>query len=243
MIVMDRINNYLNNHDYNDNYYVLALFIRNNIEKISKYNTTELAKYSFTSQSTVSRFIKKLGYLNYSEFKDAVNEYLYDTLNFDDRRRLSTPLWIGIFQLLDYQINQDEIRKLSYTIKNYQNIYVTGLNFSCIMAEYFQACCHVFRKNINVLLEDEIIKELNKQDLLIVLTGSGNYFLKERGVVSRIKKCEAYKIMISVEMIEKSISDKFDRVLSLNLKVGDKNNHYVMMALIDLICDELRKSF
>lgn len=242
MVVMDRVNNYLNNHGKQDNYYTLAIFIRNHIESIPCYSTTELAKYSYTSQATVSRFTKRLGYANYVEFKDAINEYLHDTKYFDDRRILSLPLSTEIFKILNYDLNWNEIRRIGRIIREYQNVFITGLNFSYIMAEYFQMSCHVFRKNIDTIMVDSDFHDLGEHDLLIVLTGYGNYFIKERGSSSKIKKCKASKMIISIEKIDKKIEQIFDYIFNFNMKIGDKNNHYVMMAIIDLICDELRKS-
>jgi DNA-binding MurR/RpiR family transcriptional regulator len=69
LIVIDKLNNYINNHNSEDINYNIASFIVNNIESVPNYNITELSKLCFVSQATVSRFIKKLGYIDYNAFK------------------------------------------------------------------------------------------------------------------------------------------------------------------------------
>ncbi len=59
MIVIDKLNNYVNNHSSEDINYNIASFMINNIESISHYNITEISERCFVSQATVSRFIKK----------------------------------------------------------------------------------------------------------------------------------------------------------------------------------------
>lgn len=76
MIIIDKLNNYINNHNNEDINYNIASFIVNNIEIIPNYNITEVSKKCFVSQATVSRFIKKLGYVDYNSFKEECSLYI-----------------------------------------------------------------------------------------------------------------------------------------------------------------------
>lgn len=47
MLIVDKINNYLNSHGSKDSNYNIAMYIQNNIEEIPLLNTTQLAERSY----------------------------------------------------------------------------------------------------------------------------------------------------------------------------------------------------
>ncbi|MGF2052392.1 MULTISPECIES: MurR/RpiR family transcriptional regulator [Enterococcus] len=241
MLVMDLVNNYLNNTDYSDTNYTIAMFIKYNIEKIPRYSITELSQHSFVSQPTVSRFIRKLGFENYSEFRESCENYLSDSLNFNDRSRIATSVSSEIFHLLDYQIPDKYFQEISQLIVRHNKIVVSGLNYGYLMAQYFQMEAHAFRKPVDVLRNIKDIKEYEEDDLLIVLTTAGNYFFENRSFKTCLKKTKAKKLLITIQTLPNEIIDCFDYSYSFSINVGDSNSRYLLMSSIDHILDRVSK--
>ena len=57
---------------------MIAAYILENSEKVIHMSSRELARNTFTNATTIVRFVKKLGYSSYNDFK--IN-YLYDLKN------------------------------------------------------------------------------------------------------------------------------------------------------------------
>ncbi|MBM6842164.1 MurR/RpiR family transcriptional regulator [[Clostridium] spiroforme] len=57
---------------------IIAAYILENSEKVIHMSSRELARNTFTNATTIVRFVKKLGYSSYNDFK--IN-YLYDLKN------------------------------------------------------------------------------------------------------------------------------------------------------------------
>lgn len=112
MLIVDKINNYLNSHGSKDSNYNIAMYIQNNIEEIPLLNTTQLAERSYVSQATVSRFVRSLNYDTYSDFKDDIIRYLEDTATFDGK---DTGLLIHeeVFKLIGSHLDLQELTKIA----------------------------------------------------------------------------------------------------------------------------------
>lgn len=236
MIVIDKINNYLNNHDSKDTNYSIAMYIKNNIEYIPLLSTTQLSEASYVSQATVSRFIMKLGYNNYSEFKEEVIKYLGETADFI-KRDGNILAYKEMFKLFNCQLDLDKLFKIAHLISENRNVYVTGLNYCYFMSEYFQTECHHFRKVVDVIPEVSDINKLTNKDLLIVISTAGNYFFQNRLARKTLSESRAEKVLIGIESMGSSIENLFDHKLILNLNVGNTNNHYLIMAILDQLIE------
>lgn len=241
MLVVDKINNYINHYGSKDSNYSIAVYIQKNIEDIPFLNTTQLAEQSYVSQATVSRFIQKLGYITYGDFKDDIIRYLEDTSNFDGKDT-GTLIYKEIFNLLDYKIDLNELSKVANLITEYKNVYAIGINYCYFMSEYFQTECHNFRKVINVLSESSSFIKLEDTDLLIVISTSGNYFSQDTLVKSSLKGSKAKKLLIGINSMDRSIERLFDYNYIMRSNVGNKNSHYLLMAIMDYLIEMIKKN-
>ena len=241
MIVIDKLNNYINNHDSEDINYNIASFIVNNIEKAPYYNITELSKRCFVSQATVSRFIKKLGYIDYNDFKEECLIYIEQIKNNTDNNYTDINLLSQDLKLLYSKIDNIDINSIASIINSYDEIYISGLNYCYLMAQYFQMECHPFGKIIKVIGDNEEIQNIGSNSLLLVFTTTGIYFDSNRTVKEYIRNCKCEKLVISIRNLDNGIRKLFNKHLILDIDIGLKNSRYVMMALLDSIIEALKK--
>ena len=239
-MVIDKLNNYINNHNSEDINYNIASFIVNNIERTPYYNITELSKLCFVSQATVSRFIKKLGYADYNDFKEECLIYIEQIKNNIDNNYTDINLLNEDLKLLYSKIDHIDINNIASIINSYDKIYVSGLNYCYLMAQYFQMECYPFGKIVKVIGYNEEIQNIGSDSLLLIFTTTGNYFNKNRIVKEYIRNCKCEKLVISIRNLENGIIKLFNKNLILDMDIGVKNSRYIMMALLDNIIEELR---
>lgn len=242
MIVIDKLNNYINNHNSKDINYNIASFIVNNIESAPYYNITELSKLCFVSQATVSRFIKKLGYIDYNAFKEECLIYIEQVKNNIDNNYTDINLLSQDLKLLYSKIDYIGIKNIASIINSYDKIYISGLNYCYLMAQYFQMECHPFGKIVKVIEDNEEIQDIGSDSLLLIFTTSGNYFNRDRIIKEYIRNCKCKKLVISIRNLENGIRKLFNKHLILDIDIGVKNSRYVMMALLDNIIEELKNA-
>ena len=75
-MIDSKLNDILNSYDCNDSSYIISDFIKKNMKKIPVLSIGEVAKSCFVSKGQISKFVKKLGYESYPDFKDACIDYL-----------------------------------------------------------------------------------------------------------------------------------------------------------------------
>ena len=240
MIVIDKLNNYINNHNIEDINYNIASFIVNNIEKVPYYNITELSKLCFVSQATVSRFIKKLGYTNYNDFKEGCLIYIEQRKDNMDTNYTDINLLNKDLKVLYSKIDNIDISSIASIINSYDKIYVSGLNYCYLMAQYFQMECYPVGKIVKIIGYNEEIQNICSDSLLLIFTTTGNYFNKNRIVKEYIRNCKCEKLVISIKNLENEIRRLFNKNLILDMDIGIKNSRYIMMALLDNIIEELK---
>lgn len=242
MIVIDKLNNYINNHNSEDINYNIASFIVNNIKSIPEYNITELSKLCFVSQATVSRFIKKLGFIDYNDFKEECVTYIEKIKDNTNNNYTDINLLSQDLKLLWSKLNYITIKNIASIINSYDKVYISGLNYCYIMAQYFQMECYPFGKVIKVIEDNEEIQNIDSDSLLLILTTSGNVFNINRNIKEHIRNCKGEKLVISIQDLEEKIKKLFNTHLILDIDVGVKNSRYVMMALLDSIIEELKSA-
>lgn len=151
-------------------------------------------------------------------------------------------LLIQDLKLLCNKLDNIDINNIASIINSYDKVYISGLNYCYIMAQYFQMECHPFGKIIKVIEDNEEIQNVDSDSLLLILTTSGNYFSKNRIIKEYIRNCKGEKLVISIRNLEKGIKKLFNKHLILDIDVGVKNSRYVMMALLDNIIEELKNA-
>ena len=242
MIIIDKLNNYINNHNSEDINYNIASFIVKNIENIPSYNITELSKQCFVSQATVSRFIKKLGFIDYNTFKEECLFYIENAKNNTRNDYTDINLLSEDLKLLYNQINYSDIKNIASIINSYDKVYISGLNYCYLMAQYFQMECHPFGKMVKVIEGNEEIQYIGSNSLLLILTTSGYFFNDNRIIKEYIKNCKGEKLVISVQNLDNKIKKLFNKNLILDADIGVKNSRYVMMALLDKIIEAIKEA-
>ena len=135
-------------HDYklNDNDLYLAQYIIDHSEEVIHLSTHQLAKNTYTSATAVVRFVKKLGFINYNDFKINIHSFLsqyylkdmeilsHESL-FSIRNKLSE-IEVGIINQTKNMISIDILKKVMDYISKNKYIDIIANDTNACIGEY-----------------------------------------------------------------------------------------------------------
>lgn len=217
----------------------ISEYILENLDKIMYMNTYEIAEKCNTSQASVVRFAKKLGYSGFPEFKIAfgrdmgrrdaeekvnfVYEDLKETDSMEDLVKKIIFTNSSIIQDTYSIIDISKINDSVNAIKKANKIMLIGAGYSGIVAKDFQY--KLLELGFNAIRETDyhtqlsILATFNENDVVFVISQSG----KTIDIYNLAKEAKKRNIkLITITQISKNpISDLSD--ISLNTVV-EKNN-------------------
>jgi len=172
----------------------LAIFFRKNNEQLLKLNASDIAKQAEVSKSTVSRFIRKLGYTDFTEFRYLLQEKSQILPGRIQNQETDCPTFAFISRIKDEynflinqtisHIQQEDLTKFTNYLIQSQNIYIAGLGSSSFSAKEMSRKFIQLGFSFKILDEVSLILKftliMKKGDVFIVfsLRGESKYLLQ-----------------------------------------------------------------
>lgn len=192
-------------------------YIIDNPEQIVNYNTLQLAEIIKTSQSAIIRFIKKIGYKGYIDFKIDVaksleekNEFLLDEViskneSIENIISKSKNNVLATVEKTYALINTESINRAIAYINKANNIYLAGVGSSGLICEDFSYKLQRSGKKVFYQVDAHtnlaLVSNIDKDDLLIAISYSG--LTKEILIASEYAKKVGAKV-ISISKTQNS---------------------------------------
>lgn len=209
-------------------------YLEDNFEKIPNMSAIELSQESFTSQATVNRTCKILGFTGFSDLKFSIKEDLV-LLQSPTKRSLSkTEFFLG---KLDFESAED-LKKI--LLKEKQKVLIYALGGTEITAHYLQRQL-LYLGIPALLINQEEMLEHFMDHILIILSSSG-----ETVRVAQVAKRAKQKNIpiLSITKRESTLAQLSDVVFSHRIRIDkldgilrEQQLHMIMMVneLIDLV--------
>ncbi|WDP90135.1 MAG: MurR/RpiR family transcriptional regulator [Desulfobacter sp.] len=170
----------------------LGTFIIHNPTKVVFMTTKELAESCHTSEATVVRFVATLGYKKYSDFQDALKDFVNTGMSLPDRLDIKdveepgvTRLHRGILEELNnlkylYEnIDVDRMNQFVDHLEKAETIYFTGSRLSYTFAYYFGWSMTKVRRGVHIIKgSDSTAMDMltnAPENSLVVLTATTRY--------------------------------------------------------------------
>jgi RpiR family glv operon transcriptional regulator len=158
---------------------IICSYIYTHQEQMPNLSITKLAKASYTSKSSVLRFVQKLGFKGYSEFK-----YLIDWKDDISHTKKMLTVEQSIAYIADVlnNIQEQTLTGFFEQLRNASRIYLlaTGTDQQ-IQAQNFarsflklNVVCTVIPGNSNIELTSIVLDNIKKEELIMVFSGSGH---------------------------------------------------------------------
>lgn len=164
--------------EYTKSEYTVYEVIRNHIVDVSRMTANGLAEKYHISQSSLTRFAKRMGFVGYNELKYAISREIYDSPPKKDTIFSRCSQYLveleKSLQNFDYQsLNQDFIDAKHIYITGIQRNVSAGKMLEYVLKEYGYGCQYASLNDDLLRLEAFICKK----DLLIIFSynGSDNY--------------------------------------------------------------------
>lgn len=190
-ILVNRLLVMLNEQNPETTYYYIAVTILEHITQIGNMNINEIAELCNTSKSTISKFIRTLGYEDFSNFKYAIemeknryrrsNSYVHDVSGYlEDHTYEEYAKVLAKDVLVNVQnMDLEGIRHLAGDIFQYRHIAAFGLMFSETAAIDLQTKLGRLGKfimsNMDDLKQYQYVKTAGEDTLIIIFSESGTF--------------------------------------------------------------------
>lgn len=213
--------------------------------EIGSWSMDRIAQEFYVSQAGISRFIRKAGYRNFSEFKSALQESVYIVeksnpaigKNYTDAldsvyTRLK-PVPEGLKEL-----DRDDVENTLGLFEKYENIYFFGSELSMSIIRLLQVKLVSQGKNVyaihNMDYQAEIIGKLTENDLAISISMGGRWF---ELIKTKLKKdyVKAGSLILWTVSDDHSDRDVFDRVLMMGHADDPNLGYHYLMQLVMLL--------
>ena len=250
--------NFINTTEVDDVYSNAARIILENITKIPGFTITDVASLCFVSTATISRLCRKLNYESFADFKmDVTMNLRYfnrDSLRmqfdhqlpvFPVEGKTTKELFIDHFENIInnlratfHSIQFEELEKVVDKIHDSHEICFAGNFFTQSVSMQLQIELSYLGKRCSAMYplngQKAVIKGLTSDDVVIVSSIAGGYWIDHPDMMRDISKCQAYKICIS-QVDDFPYKDHFD----MSIRVGTDHRSLIGKFSITYIFEVL----
>lgn len=259
-LLLSRLLIILNDENPLSTNYAIAKILLDHFFEITKLSIGETADLCGVSKSTLSKFVRTIGFEDYFDFREAAyfkenrfhNPYNY---NANIMRCLESHSAEEYLDLVSADITQckqsldfSRLERLASDIASYQHVASFGLLFSGLAAFDLQMKLAYAGKFITTKLhdtkQDEYISQAREDTLIIIFSNSGNYMNKHQlsymGIPKDFSKTKA-KIALITSNKEMVSHPKVDLCITFT-PLTEVQTHYSIFPLInDLITFHYRR--
>jgi len=212
--------NFINTTSTDDVYWGAAKNILQNINLIPNSTIIDVAEFCYVSIATISRLCRKLNYQSFADFKMDVTMSLNyfnqdaDRMQFDYQLPAKEQLYRGKEVFQDHFNNVVDNLKATYDAIQYEELEKTvdiihRAKRVCFCGNFFtQSASMQLQIELSYLQKEcmglfpisqqvGLIKQLTKDDIIIISTISGGFINNNPDVIRLISRCPAYKIVIT----------------------------------------------
>lgn len=213
--------NFINTTEINDVYSNAAKIILENIAKIPELTITDVANLCFVSTATISRLCRKLNYESFADFKSDVTMNLRyfnrDSIRmqfdhqlpvFPVQGKTTKELFVDHFEnIIDNlratynTIKFEKLEDIVDRIYQSQEVCFAGNFFTQSVSMQLQIELAYLGKRCSAMYplnsQREVVKMLTENDVIIVSSIAGGYWIDHPDMMREISKSKAYKICIT----------------------------------------------
>lgn len=245
-----RLLEYINNVTKKDINYEIASIMLKNFEKLKEMNITEISELCYVSPATISRFCRKIGFDNFSEFKKISNANF--SLHNDYSNKLLNSAEKDVKSAYEAYTNS-LMKNMSYTLENLdcenidnvvKQIHLTekvaffGTQFLYSIGKHLQSRLILTGKyieaNSSYNKQLECAKNLDDKSLAIIISVEGSYFFKYMEIVEILKE-NGVKIVVITQNMNSKLADVADSILVCGNSNSNNEGRYIALYMIELL--------
>jgi DNA-binding MurR/RpiR family transcriptional regulator len=251
----------LNQKPEGSTFYSIAMTLLLNIDHLESFSIETISRLCNVSNSSVSRFCRKIGYEDFFDFKycllhDVSNDLYRSELNsrlldnsmdFSEYRQLYMNEISRCYSAVLDNINLDEVDRLARDIMTYQKVIAMGLLHSEYACLTLQAKMIKLGKIIITLIDtdaqyDYLRNSSDENSLILIFSITGNYLhntlFKAKNKKSHIKDTKA-KVVLLTNNKDFEYPDLVDEIIYMGGDLSKNGlkfiNNHTLLAFVDLL--------
>lgn len=238
---------------------VLATYLmKRMIAKDFDFSIVDVAEECFTSNATVSRFVRRIGYKSFNDMRyrcmndTESREVILDAKQTNGLRPKEDQLneYVeGIHQALMDQISTidfTQIDALCELIYNSSNVYFFGSWLSGQLAEDFQHTLLLAGKYINYYPgfneRIEVTNRLEPGDVVVVFSQNGSFVMNSKDVIFQMANSQATCVLVTQNPSMKYV-DYFNHVLTLGSQDSRRIGRYKLLLMTEILAQRYIEHF
>lgn len=225
---------------------MIAKKILENRYDLNKYSLDKLSEKTYFSQASLSRFIKKMGYKNYSEFKNSImlsnyviekNNEIQNNLGYED---VLMDVTNSIAQCLSYinDLDQRHIERVIEKLKTSQTIIFMGSELSMAITHLLQMALISLGKEAYVIFDyhfqNELLQKIDDDSLIVVISLEQRAYKQIRDNLFQNNNSNVYKMLWTIDTNHEDI-ERFDDFIIFGGIVKKNMGYWQLMYFILLM--------
>jgi len=228
----------------------IASGILENYNLIPKLTIYELADLCFVSASSITRFIRSIGYDSYKNFKNEVETTLKIDVDYSKKVNLATsedlqPIFQryteNVLENIRFTFNNldyEQLHRICEMIYQANQIGFFGLEYANQIGFHFQNKMASLNKIIKLGVTDEkqqeLAQELQEGALVFIVSLEGSYFYRHTEIFDMLARKNCHIIAISMVTTGKFVN-YCDEVILCNKTNSNTEGRITLMYMIELI--------
>lgn len=241
---------FMNHSDKYKTQFSIAEGMLKNFKDLPKLSIHELSERCYVSPSSMTRFVRQIGFSSYKEFRQRCKESF--TIDIDYSRTVTKaegedilPIYRSYsdnvkdniqynFEHVDY----DQMSRISEWIYEASEVVYLGLEFATILGQHYQIkmaeCNKYVQLPINHNDQINTIRNLSKKSVVIIASVEGSYFFINEDIIKELKKKEVKIIAITMEHNLKRLRD-VDDIILCNKYNSETEGRISLLHILELL--------
>lgn len=209
-MLINKLNDILNTTKQDDIYHIICSFVKDHMEQMPDLSIDETAQGCYVSKSMITKFIHRLGYDSYKEFKydcALMNQALTNAIPFDTyeqegikeharlRMHMLTDAWKEVFEHIDF----NQLERLVEDILAYRTIVLFGHGTSKLSCELLQNDLAYAKIPTQIADIDFENVSLTRDTLILMISAGGHLFEYRQRLVQKLMQLPQKKWLITCE--------------------------------------------
>ena len=238
--------NFINKTHKETNDTLIAKALLENRYDLDRYSLDQLSQKTFFSQPSISRFIQKMGYKNYNEFKTQIALSNFQIITNNSTRKLGTPNEIrnGVYKDITTalesinSIDMLELTKVINLLKDSSEIYFVGSELSMGIVYLLQMCLISMKKNVYAIFDNdyqtETLKRINDDALVICISLESRWYGNNHYALERVFDSNCKKMLWTIVDYHLD-EEKYDLTYQFGQEVRDNIGYNELMYFVLLV--------